>query len=376
MKRILFLIHDLGYGGAERVLVNLVNNIDKSEFDVTVQTLFDVGVNKEYLNNSVHYIGGLKKMFRGNVPLMKLFSPKALCKMVIKEDYDLVVSFLEGPCSRIVSAYEGKKIAWIHTVHSSTEDVAYSFRNVNEMIDCYNSFDKIACVADTVKVNFIEFSKTQTECLTLYNVNSIDKIIEKSNENQNTIVKSEGCFNIVSTGRLINSIKGFDRLISVHKRLLENGVNNKLYILGEGEDHQRLIDLIEAESLKESCFLMGFQDNPYKYIKNADLFVCSSYREGFSTAVTEALVLGVPVVSTEVSGAKELLGDNNEYGIVTDNNEDALYEGIRYILSDHNLVEFTEKAIIRGKDFSIEKSVKAIEKTFKDLLCDNGVENC
>ena len=109
MKRVLFLIHDLGYGGAEKVLVNLANNMNKTKYDVTIQTLFNVGVNKKFINSDVNYIPGFKFMFRGNVPLMKKFSPKTLCKWVVKEDYDIVVSFLEGPCSRILSAYNGKK---------------------------------------------------------------------------------------------------------------------------------------------------------------------------------------------------------------------------------------------------------------------------
>ena len=78
MKKVLFLIHDLGYGGAEKVLVNLANNLDKNRFDITIKTLFDVGANKQFINNDVHYIGGWKHMFRGNAPLMSLFSPKTL----------------------------------------------------------------------------------------------------------------------------------------------------------------------------------------------------------------------------------------------------------------------------------------------------------
>lgn len=82
-------------------------------------------------------------------------------------------------------------------------------------------------------------------------------------------------------------------------------------------------------NLTDTFTFLGYRDNPYKYVKKADLYVCSSRREGFSTAVTEALIVGTPVVSTNCSGAYELLGKNNEYGIVTENNEDALYEGIK-----------------------------------------------
>ena len=78
MTKVLFLIPNLAHGGAEKVLVNLANNMDKTKFDVTVQTLFDVGVNRQYLNSDVKYIGGFKRMPRGNTYVMKLFSPEKL----------------------------------------------------------------------------------------------------------------------------------------------------------------------------------------------------------------------------------------------------------------------------------------------------------
>ena len=368
MKRILFLIHDLSYGGAERVLVNLANGLDKSKYEVYVQTLFDIGVNKQYLNNDVHYIPGLKKVFKGNATLMKLLSPKALAKVVIKGDYDLVVSYLEGPCARIVSGYNGKKATWIHIEHLSVESLAGSFRNVKEMQDAYNSFDVIACVADTVRENFLKLSQTSASCVTIYNVNNTDDIIAKSAEVQNTITKANGCFNIISVGRLINNHKGFDRLIKIHKKLLDEEINNKLYILGEGPDKEKLTGLIDELGIEKSCFLLGFQDNPYKFIKAADLFVCSSHKEGFSTAVTEALVLGVPVVSTDVSGAYELLGKNNEYGIVVENSEEAVYDGVKEMLSEDNLIKYQKSACFRGESFKSEITLRENEKLFDKLM--------
>ncbi len=368
MKKILFLIHDLSYGGAEKVLVNLANNLDKTKYDVTIQTLFDVGVNKKYLLNCVNYIGGWKKMFPGNSILMKFFSPAILCKLIIKDNYDIVISFLEGPCSRIVSAYKGKKIAWIHIEHKSTEKLSKPFRNQFEMAKCYNSFDKIICVSETVKEDFCSLFKVKTVCEILYNVNEIDYIIEKSKEKQVIIKKSENSFNIVSVGRLSFEHKGYDRLVRIHKRILDKGIQNNLYIIGEGRDREKLEGLISSLNVKKTCCLLGFNENPYKFIVNADLFVCSSYHEGFSTAVTEALTLGVPVVSTEVSGAKELLGYNNEYGIVTDNNENALYEGMCKILTEDGLLtHYKKQAEIRGKEFSTEKTTKAVEKMLESL---------
>ena len=113
------------------------------------------------------------------------------------------------------------------------------------------------------------------------------------------------------------------------------------------------------------CFL-GYQTNPYKYMSKCDLFVCASFAEGFSTAATEALIVTTPVCTVEVSGMKEMLGENNEYGIVTENNEDSLYQGIKQLLDDPDLLaHYKEKAARRGKDFRTANTVKAVE----DMLC-------
>ena len=116
--KILFLIHDLGHGGAEKVLVNLVNNMDREKFDITVLALFAGGVNEQFLLPHITYKTVFKKTFRGNTIIMKLFSPKFLHKRFIKEKYDIEVSYLEGPSARIISGSpnkESKKFCWIHT---------------------------------------------------------------------------------------------------------------------------------------------------------------------------------------------------------------------------------------------------------------------
>ena len=98
------------------------------------------------------------------------------------------------------------------------------------------------------------------------------------------------------------------------------------------------------------------------------MFVCSSISEGFSTAATEALIVGTPVVTVEVSGMKEMLGENNEYGIVTENNEESLYESIKKMLTTPGMLEdYAKRAKERGKEFSTEKTVRAVEKMFEEL---------
>ena len=120
--------------------------------------------------------------------------------------------------------------------------------------------------------------------------------------------------------------------------------------------------------MTDSVTFLGYQTNPYKYVAKCDLFVCASHSEGFSTAATEALIVGTPVVTTLVSGMKELLGKHNEWGIVTENDEESLYQGIKRVLDDPKLLaHYKEKAAQRGKMFSTENTVSAVEEMLLSL---------
>ena len=120
--------------------------------------------------------------------------------------------------------------------------------------------------------------------------------------------------------------------------------------------------------LESSVHLLGFYSNPYPFMREADVIVCSSYSEGFSTMVTEALILGKPVVTTPCSGMDELLGDS-EFGLITEDSVESIYQGMKRMMEDAELrTHYAEKAAIRGKDFSKEKLVKQTEQFFEELL--------
>ncbi len=372
LKKILFMIPNLAHGGAEKVLVNLVNNMDRDKFDVTVQTLFDVGVNRQYLKPHVRYIGGFKKQFRGNSHFLKLFSAKTLYKFFVKDKYDIIVSYLEGPTARIVSGcqYEDvKKVGWLHVELNTPSQASLGFRSPSEAIVGYNKYDKLIAVSECVKKVFTDNLSVAVPIDILYNTNETEKIKEMSLQipDKSEFTKQQDIPIVCSVAKLMKT-KGFDRLINVHKRLLNEGLIHKVYILGIGELQKELERKISELGVQDSFILLGFCDNPYKYVSKCDLYVCSSRREGFSTAVTESLIVGTPVVSTECSGARELLGENNEYGIVTENSEDGIYEGMKKMLSDSELLaHYKKQAAIRGTFFSREKTVKAVEEMLETL---------
>ena len=362
MKKILFFIDTLGHGGAEKVLVNVVNNLDKKEYDITLITIFDVGVNRKYLDKNIKYKYLFKKLIRGNVILFKCFSSGFLYKKLIKDRYDVVISYLEGNTTRILSDCpykDTKKIAWIH-IEMDEKTRFYPYRSKEECKKCYEKFDNIVGVSQTVVDSFEKQLGKSFNTRVIYNAVDSEYIKKCADEPITDIEFDANGVNIISVGRLIEQ-KSYKRLLSIHKRLIEDGIKNNLYIIGEGKQKNMLKKYISENNLEETAHLIGFRDNPWKYVKNADLFVCSSWKEGFSTAVTEALIVGTPVVTTLCSGMREMLGDS-EYGLITDNDEDALYEGVKKMILDTQLRErYKKKAIERGQFFGIQKSVDAVE---------------
>lgn len=370
MIRVLFLIPTLAHGGAEKVLVNLVNNLDKDKFIITVQTLFDGGVNAKHLKSHIKIKSVFKKVFPANSYFLALFSPKFLYKRFIKEHYDVIVSYLEGPTARIASGCidtNTKLVSWIHCKMDTKKAASVGFRSFNEAKKCYIKFNYTACVSQWVKNWFVETFEFQKPIGVLYNTIETDEIIEKSDEKIDDITFDKDVFNIISVGKVI-AVKAFMRLAHIHKKLLDDGIKNHIYILGIGDEQSKIEKYLDENNLKDTFTFLGYKTNPYKYVKDCDLYVCSSLSEGFSTSVTEALIVGTPVVTTLCSGMQEMLGENNEYGFVTENNENALYDGIKKMLTTPGMLkDYATKALDRGKEFSTENTTKEVEKLLLSL---------
>lgn len=369
--KVLFLIHDLEHGGAEKVLVNLVNNMDRTKFDISVTVLFGGGVNEQFLASDIHYRAVFPKKIPGNSKIMKLFTPKQLHRLCVKERYDIEVSYLEGPSARIVSGCQHadtKLVSWIHSEQHTKKRAAGSFRSYRESVDCYRRFDRTICVSQTVKEDFLAIYPMLERVEVLYNTNETDQILALKDESVETNVFSEGEIRLCGVGKLL-PIKGFDRLSRIHKRLRDEGYPVHSYVLGIGPERKKIEAYLAEHHLENTFTLLGYQTNPYKYVAKCDLFVCTSFSEGFSTAATEALIVGTPVCTVEVSGMREMLGENNEWGIVTENNEEALYGGIKELLGNPNrLAHYRRMAEIRGKDFETKNTVQAVEKMLKGLI--------
>lgn len=363
--KLLFFIPNLSHGGAEKVLVNLVNHLDKDKYEITVQTLFDVGINRKFLNADVKYKYVFQHMPRGNIHMLKFFTPKQLFKYCIKDKYDIIVSYLEGPTARIIAGCtdpDVRLISWIHVEQQTREIACKAFRNYKEAEKCYEKFDKTICVSEAVKEDFHMLFGSVNNIEVLYNTIESEYIRKKAADviTDKRFTDYSG-IKICAVGK-ISQRKGFMRLARIHQRLRNKGYEYHTYILGVGSEQEKIEKYLKENQLTESFIFLGYDENPYKFVKQSDMFVCSSLSEGFSTAATEALIVGTPVVTTMCAGMQELLGCDNEYGIITGNDEYDLEKGIERLLADNKLLEYyREKAVIRGHRFETDATVKAVE---------------
>ena len=262
---------------------------------------------------------------------------------------------------------ETKTVSWIHCTAASSAALARSFRSEKEMRRCYNLFDRMVFVARTAEQAFHKACTLHNRTEVLHNTNESEKILELAQENAPLFTGADDRFCWCGMGKVTPN-KGFDRMLRIQAKLIQEGYPVRLYILGDGPQRDELEQWSREHGIANTVAFLGYQTNPYQYLSKCDLFVCASHSEGFSTAATEALIVGTPVCTVEVSGMKEMLGENNEWGLVTDNDDEALYRGIRRLLDDPNLyAHYKEKAAERGKTFGTEQTVRAVEEMLLNL---------
>lgn len=370
MKRkvkVLFFIESLAGGGAEKVLYTIANHINKDKFDVTVVTVVADGVYSERIRRYVKYKPLIKThnkfLYKVLYHLIYFYLPlRIVYNLFFPKGSDVEVAFCEGFATKLLAHSPGKKkIAWVHTdvqLNPWTQSIIYS--SINEERETYLKYDKVICVSETVMESVL--SKFRIKGDTIYNPIDCEEIIGKSKEKVSLPVKRK--LRIVTTGRLVEQ-KGYDRLLRITKKLIDENYDFELWILGEGPERKELTEYIDKNGLNDCVKMWGFISNPYPYIAAGDIFICSSRSEGYSTAATEAVILGLPVVTTLCSGMKELLGDS-KYGVIVENADMTLLEPLKRIISEPEyLSKLALKAQERSNDFKMSSLIKPIENLLR-----------
>ncbi len=366
MRSVLFFIESLGRGGAEKIFATFIENT-KNQYDVFTETDGEVytDIVKSHSNHrcmvSKTTSGAKTVLNKLKIKLSLFASPDFVMKNFIKGNYDVEVAFCEGYSTKIIGNSQKKnckKIAWVHTDVIKNPWSEIIFGSAEEEKKCYEKFDAIVCVAETMKDSFIKKYGMAEKVHVLYNPIDFDGIIKKSKEKIDFDLGSGMKF--ILAGSFVK-VKGFDRFINVCEKLKKSGEDFSVLIMGNGEEKENIKKIIAEKNLGSTIKILDFQTNPYKYMVNYDVYVCSSYAEGYSTAVCEAVALSVPVITTECSGMREIFG-KNECGIICENSENGLCNAMKTVLENPSLLEkFSEEEKKRSKDFSLQKRVKAIE---------------
>lgn len=375
MRRVLFFMETVDSGGAETVFTNIIKYIDKNSFKIKVVTERDHELFTDEIKAAAPFDcfvkterSSLRDFFNKFIIKLSLILPEKYVRdYFIRGRYDVEVAFCEGYSTKIIGNSGDrhcKKIAWVHTDMIKNPWSEKVFGSAEEEKKCYEKFDAIVCVSETMKDAFVEKYGMAEKVYVLYNPLDTKKIAEKSKEKISFDFSDK--LNVVLAGSFIK-IRGYDRFVNACERLKKDSKNFSALIMGDGEEKEKIKEMIDEKNLGDMIKILDFQTNPYPYIANSDVFVCASYAEGYSTAVSEAVALNVPVITTECSGMREIFGEN-ECGIICENSEDGLYNAMKKVLENPDLLEkFSEQEKIRAKDFSLEKRVKAIEDFLESI---------
>lgn len=367
MKKILFGITGLTMGGAERVLVDIVNQL-KDEYEITVFTLYAKGEFEKELSkevtlkslypNSYSEMSKLKKLF---ISLRLLLCKKQVYKKYIGSEYDTQIAFLEGPITRLfsVKGTGTKKIVWVHN------DIEKVFGNdikskLKKQYDkkIYNNYEKIVFVS---KDNLEKFQKqypniNKEKLEVIYNYINPETVKEKTKES----VKFEldnSVLNIGIVARLVQQ-KALDRLIEVHTKLIQDGFKHNIYVIGDGPQKTELEQLIQKNNVQNTFKLLGKKENPYPYINKMDAIALLSHYEGYGMVLEEAKILGKYIIITDTA-AREAL-QNYENSKILQNSFNGIYNGIKEIIQ--NRIEMQNIQQEYNNQMILEQIKKVVEE--------------
>lgn len=375
--RILFVINTLGQAGAETALLSLLQTLarEKGEarYEISLYVLTGQGemasrlpadvrlLNKKYREESVLTAKGrkylkktvLKAMFtRATVVKLFPYLVKNTCAMlgkkrllpdkllwrvlsdggmVLPEEYDLAVSYLEGGAAYFVADHvkAAKKAAFIHVDY---EKAGYT-RALDK--DCYLAFDKIFTVSDEVREAFLKaYPELPDKTEVFHNILNKEEIVRRAEEGEGFTDGFTG-MRLLSVGRL-TAQKAFEVSVDAMKRLKDAGKNVRWYVLGEGDQRKKLQEQIDALGLTQDFILYGAVNNPYPFMKQADIYVHASRFEGKSIAIQEAQILGKPMVVSDCSGNREQVCHGKD-GLMCGLTPDSLAENIMLLLEDEAL---------------------------------------
>ena len=348
MKKILFYYSQLNIGGAEKSLIRLMNALSAEGNDVTLLCRYGNGKGEYLLDNKVQLIklstcvpqrwNSFSAIQNNIISILQRFWSIILLKLSNKV-YDITLIGLQGLSPEFIyKCVNTNKIAVfirndISKMRGRERVIATLKKNVHKV-------DYYICVAGTVKESLIrEIPELATKSRVIYNILNVDEMKRMmaiadapfSNEKDNV-------FRIITVCRIVDKAKGIFRMVRICKILYDEGFKFRWYVVGDGQNLDDLRQLITENSLEKVMITPGRIDNPFGYYRDCNMVAMLSYYEGLCGVVNEAKMAGKPIVATMVSGIKEQL-THGVNGWIVENDEIAILEGMRYLLSHPSVIE-------------------------------------
>ena len=393
MKKVLIVSFDMGIGGVERSLVNMLDNFDYKNYRVDLMLYRHQGEFLDMIPEEVNLLEEKEGYNSFGEPLDKvikdgkyaLASARIKAKLMatstklikkvdeigyyqdqlankysnkylqkLEKEYDVAISYVWPHDMVAYKVNAKKKIAWIHTDYSTI----YVDRKID--LELWNKFDYIVSISQDCTDAFVKMYPSLKEKIVLVENIRAPKFISKmANEKCEDMIDSED-IKLLTVGRLCNQ-KAIDNAIKAMKVLRDKGVNNvKWYVVGYGPDEAMLKELIKENKLEDRFFLLGKKTNPYPYMKKCDIYIQPSRYEGKAVTVIEAQMLGKPVLITNYPTAKSQIKHNVD-GYITDLSVDGIAKGIEKLINDVNLRRKLEK---NTKEFNYS-NVDELERLYE-----------
>ena len=391
-KKLLVVDYKFCLGGVGIAVANLINNLGE-DYDIDLLLMEKGGVlanrlpqnvNIKYLSNKLakYYYLTVAEFFKQEKNIFKRFFRlfigalgriglcNGLTKRFVKKEfkdyphYDCIInndmdngSKGAGGLCHMSSMYGVKADKKLLVIHG---DFVANNYDKKYFIKEYFKYDKIISVSESLNNQMCElFPQYKDKLIGILNFQD-DKNIKRMAEEQSPVAMDKSLINFVSASRL-TELKGYMRTLNVIKRLVSEGVNNfRWHILGDGEQRAEIENFIKENKLGDYVLLYGTQSNPFPYFKEADVLMLNSYHEAAPMVYGEALILGTPIFSTRTISANELVGD---YGWVVDNNEDAIYVGMKNLLQNHGLTN-SKKELLKNYCYDND----SIKKKYKEII--------
>ena len=347
--RLLVLMPSMVGGGAERILINIFNNLSSSQFLIDLFVFEKKGelwdsipshVNKRIIKlpTILSKIGQILYRKYGLTLLLKYYGSK------ITGNYDVGLSYFDSIYNTLLynsKASVIKKITAIHSSYRSYENRSRFIKgsHFKRMVQRYEKMDKIICVSHEVEKEFNYFFKQSSKTQVIYNPMNSEDVISKSNSSK-FILDSKDVFYFTAIGSLI-PVKGFELLIQAANLLKKERFQFIINIIGTGPLKQKLSELILDYNLEDNIKLLGFLPNPYGILKQSRALLISSKTEGLPTVLCEAMILGKACIVPDITGCREV-SNNGEFALQVDRTPQGFFEGMKNIIEDPYLLKTYE----------------------------------